>query len=96
MLSIFSSSALSFSLHGGPAAVSRSTVRMMDTGPVRTNSVGVQEESTPGFTGGMNKAPAIAKHKAPVDVDTAITVQGGSLRRICIPSSTCCVEGVRT
>jgi hypothetical protein len=80
MLSIFSSSALSFSLHGGPAAVSRSTVRMMDTGPVRTNSVGVQEESTPGFTGGMNKAPAIAKHKAPVDVATAITVQGGSLR----------------
>ena len=80
MLSIFSSSALSFRLHGGPAAVSRSTVRMMDTGPVGTNSVGVQEESTPGFTGGMNKAPAIAKHKAPVDVATAITVQGGSLR----------------
>jgi hypothetical protein len=74
MLSIVSSS-LSFQF---ARPVSRSTVRMMDTGPVGTNPVGLQDG--PGFTAGMNKAPAIAKHKAPAGVDTAILVQGGSLR----------------
>jgi hypothetical protein len=74
MLSIVSSS-LSFQF---ARPVSRSTVRMMDAGPVGTNPVGLQDG--PGFTAGMNKAPAIAKHKAPAGVDTAILVQGGSLR----------------
>jgi hypothetical protein len=74
MLSIVSSS-LSFNVGAGRAAVSRSSARMMDTGPVGVQEVGTfQRPTTTGFTGGM------APTKPPVDLEAAIMVQGGSLR----------------